>query len=487
MLPAGEQGVKREKDMTGNLSRFITAGAAAMLLAAPVVSQELPQTVSEVAHPDGTLPGEPEIALVQVAEGFHDPTNVTSAFDGSGRLFVTERVGRVRLVNGDGSVNEEPFVDLTNINPLGSIVQTGFVEQGLFAIAFHPDFKENGHFYLHYSSLPFNGDGMITRMTVDPESPDVVTRERAQETMKVILRIQQPYYNHNGGEILFGPDGYLYTGSGDGGWEGDVLNAGQDTSTLLGKVLRIDVDVPEDAVPHYAIPKGNPFRESVAEQEMTLFGITEEEFSRIAPRARPEIWHWGLRNPYQLAFDPETGDLWIADVGQNHWEMINWQPAGMAGLNFGWPLRGGTHCYPLTGPDTECALVGTLPVSEYPHEEPYPGGSTDLPTGCSVQGLGVARYGGMDGVFLAGDWCSGRLFGTAWDEEAGEWVMESILQTDLQFTGGGLDEDGTVLAVNCNCQYLADEGPLENPVGALWRVMAAADVPEGATTARTLQ
>jgi glucose/arabinose dehydrogenase len=473
--------------MPRSLQHYLLAATAAAFLATPAAAQELPRTPDQVALPDGTLPGDPKISLVQIADGFQDPTNVASAYDGTGRIFVTERVGRVRLVNKDGSVNEEPFVDLTNINPLGTIVQTGFVEQGLFSIAFHPDFKNNGHFYLHYSSLPFNGDGMITRITVDPESPDVVTPERAQETMKVILRIQQPYYNHNGGEILFGPDGYLYIGSGDGGWEGDVLNAGQDTSTLLGKVLRIDVDVPEDAVPHYAIPEENPFRQSVAERPMVLFGITEQEFSQIAPNARPEILHWGLRNPYQMAFDGETGDLWIADVGQNHWEMINWQPAGTAGLNFGWPLRGGTHCYPLTGPDTECALVGTLPVSEYPHEEPYPGGSTELPTGCSVQGLGVARYGGMDGVFLAGDWCSGRVFGTAWDSEAGKWVMASMLQTNLQFTGGGEDEDGTILAVNCNCFYLADEGPTENPVGALWRIVAADEVPEGATTARTIE
>lgn len=469
------------------ISRSLCTGVAALFLAVPAVAQQLPQSVDEVAHPDGGIPGDPQIALVEIAGGFNDPTNVTSAFDGSGRIFVTERAGTVRLVNADGSVNDQPFIDLTSVNPLGSIVQTGFVEQGLFAVAFHPDFAENGHVYLHYSSLPFNGDGMITRVTVDPDSPDVIDTDRIAETMKVIMRIPQPYYNHNGGEILFGPDGYLYIGSGDGGWEGDVLNAGQDTSTLLGKVLRIDVDVDENAIPHYAIPEDNPFRNSVAERPMSLFGITEEEFAQIAPNARPEIWHWGLRNPYQMAFDPQTDDLWIADVGQNHWEMINWQPAGQGGLNFGWPERGGTHCYPLTGPDTECALAGTLPVAEYPHEEPFPGGSTELPTGCSVQGFGVARYGGMDGVFLAGDWCSGRVFGTAWDQENGEWMMNSLLQTDLQFTGGGYDEDGTVLAVNCNCFYLADEGPLENPTGSLWRIVAQADVPQGATTARSLE
>ncbi|CAN5665639.1 PQQ-dependent sugar dehydrogenase [soil metagenome] len=464
----------------------LLAGAAVIGLAGAAAAQEIPAGKDQVAHPDGTLPGEPEIALVQVAEGFNDPVNVTSAYDGSGRLFVVERAGRIRIVNGEGEVNGEPFLDLTQVNPLGSIVQTQFVEQGLFSVAFHPDFAQNGYFYVHYSSLPFNGDGMIVRITADPDSPDVVSPEQVNDTLKVIMRVEQPYYNHNGGDIMFGPDGYLYITSGDGGWEGDVLQVGQDTSTLLGKILRIDVDVDEGELLPYRIPDDNPFRDMVAEREMVLFGITEEGFAQIRPEAKPEILHWGVRNPYKIAFDPETDDLWIADVGQNHWEMINWAPAGEVGLNYGWPTRGGTQCHPLTGPDDECELIGALPVSEYPHEEPYPGGSTELPTGCSVQGFGVARYGGMDGVFLAGDWCSGRVFGTGWDDEAGEWVMQELLQTDLQFTAGGRDEDGTILAVNCNCFYLADQGPDENPPGALWRIVPAGEVPDDAVVARTL-
>jgi glucose/arabinose dehydrogenase len=464
----------------------LLAGASALAIASVAAAQEHPQTVDEVAHPDGTLPGDPQIALVRVADGFNDPVNVTSAYDGTGRIFVVERVGRIRIVDQDGNVNDEPFLDLTQVNPLGNIVQHQFVEQGLYSVAFHPDFAENGHFYVHYASLPFNGDGMIVRITVDPDSPDVVSADQVNETMKVIMRIPQPYYNHNGGDIMFGPDGYLYITSGDGGWEGDVLQAGQDLSTWLGKILRIDVDVDEDELVPYRIPADNPFRDAVAEREMVLFGITEEGFAQIRPNAKPEIWHWGVRNPYKIAFDPENGDLWIADVGQNHWEMINWQPAGQGGLNFGWPERNGTWTHPLTGPDQRQDWPGTLNVSEYPHEEPWPGGSTDLPTGCSVMGLGVAYYAGMEGVFLTGDWCSGRVFGTGWDDEAGRWVMQELIQTDLQFTAGGTDEDGTILAVNCNCFYLADQGPLDNPPGSLWRIVAADEVPEGAETARTV-
>jgi glucose/arabinose dehydrogenase len=465
-------------------------GAALLALclpaAAPAVAQEGPGTVDQVAKPPGDIPGLPRIALVKVAEGFADPVGVSTAGDGSGRIFVVERTGRVRIVR-DGRIQEEPFLDLTAINPLGSDVQTGFVEQGLFSIAFHPDFERNGHFFVHYTSLPFNGDNVVVRFTVDPQSPDVVTAERANETARVILRVDQPWYNHNGGQIAFGPDGYLYVAIGDGGWEGDPLESGQDLGTMLGKILRLDVDAGGDRP--YGIPEGNPYAEASAERLMSLFGITEEEFSRIKVRSRPEIWAYGLRNPYQFSFDRENGDLFIADVGQNHWEEINWQPASSrGGENYGWSLRMGTHCFPMTGPDQDCPEFGVLPVAEYPHEVPYPGAEPlQDHFGCSAQGLGVANYGGMEHVYLVGDWCSGRVFGVAWNADMGRWQIDTLTQTSLQFTGGGYDEDGTVLAVNCVCFYLTDAGPEENPPGALWRVVAADEVPQGAELATTVQ
>jgi glucose/arabinose dehydrogenase len=462
------------------------AGACALAIASVAFAQEVPQTNDQVAEPGGTLPGNPEIALVKVADGFNDPVGVASAGDGSGRLFVVERVGRVRVVDGEGNVQEEPFLDLTNINPLGTDVQTGFVEQGLYSIAFHPNFSENGYFFVHYASLPFNGDGLIVRFQVDPASPDSLTPERTNETAKVILRIEQPYYNHNGGTIAFGPDGYLYITSGDGGWEGDPLEAGQNLSSRLGKILRVDVDV-EDENKGYDIPSDNPFLAAQKEQLMVLFGITEEGFSKIKTRALPEVWAYGLRNPYMIHFDPETGDLFISDVGQNHWEEINFQPAGSeGGENYGWAKRMGTHCHPLTGEDDlNCEPFGVLPAAQYPHQQPYP----DAPElqegwGCAVQGLGVARYGGMEGVYLVGDWCSGRVFGLGWD--GSEWQFQELRQTDLQFTAGNVSEDGMVYAVNCNCFYIGEQGPTENPPGALWRVMPTDEVPEGAETARTV-
>ncbi|MBF0306836.1 MAG: PQQ-dependent sugar dehydrogenase, partial [Alphaproteobacteria bacterium] len=171
---------------------------------------QAPRAPEQVARPGGRL-DIPQLALVKVADGFQDPTSVAAANDGSGRIFVTERVGRVRVVDKDGAVMKDPFLDLTKINPLGSDVQTGFVEQGLYSIVFDPRFRENGHFYVHYASLPFNGDNMVVRFTVDPASPNMVSAEQANRTAKVILRVEQPWYNHNGGQLAFGPkDGMLY-------------------------------------------------------------------------------------------------------------------------------------------------------------------------------------------------------------------------------------------------------------------------------------
>ncbi|MBL28062.1 MAG: hypothetical protein CMM50_11005 [Rhodospirillaceae bacterium] len=442
------------------------ACVATVLWASAAVAQQVPESADQVAQLGGTLPGNPDIELVKVVDGLHDPTDVTSAGDGSGRLFVTERVGRVKVVK-DGELLDKPFLDLTTMNPLGSFVQTQFMEQGLYSVAFHPDFAENGHFFVHYASLPFNGDGMIVRFTVSDDDPDVADPESA----KVVMQIDQPYYNHNGGEIGFGPDGYLYIGSGDGGWEGDPLEAGQDLSTWLGKILRIDVDT-EDGP--YTVPADNPFVEK--QQLMRLFGITEDVFADIHTRAKAEIWAYGLRNPYQFSFDRETGDLYIAEVGQNHWEEIDFQPASSeGGENYGWDFNMGTHCFPID--EESCPTVGTLPIAEYPHDE----------GGCSVIGFGVANYAGMNGVYLFGDWCTGRVWGTGWDQEAGRWQMQELAQASLNFTGGGYGDDGAVYAVNCDCFYTTDKGAMENPPGALWKIVAADSVPEGATTATQQQ
>lgn len=465
--------------------RIAIAGAVAALgCVAPTVAQQIPTSADQVARPGGAIPGAPKLALVKVADGFNDPVGVTAANDGSGRIFVVERVGRVRLVK-DGKVAPEPFLDLTNFNPLGSDVQTGFVEQGLWSIALHPKFKENGHVYVHYASLPFNGASMVVRFTVDPSSPDRITKEQLLKSAKVLMNIPQPYYNHYGGMITFGPDGMLYIGKGDGGWEGDPLNAGQDLTVLWAKILRINVDTPDDQP--YAIPPDNPFARADVPQLMSLFGITEKGFAANQIKSRPETWAYGLRNPYSFHFDRNSGDLFIADVGQNHWEEIDWQPAASkGGENYGWKFNQASHCHPLTGKDDQCPIVGVLPVAEYPHQEPYPGAEKlKSGWGCSAQGLGVANYAGMTKTYLVGDWCSGRLFAVAWDAQASKWAMQELLQTTLQFTAGNVDADGSVLALNCVCFYTDDKGPTANPTGALWRIVPADQVPAGAEVART--
>ncbi len=446
-------------------------------------AQQLPTSPSEVAQPGGTIPNAPKLALVKVADGFHDPVGVTAANDDSGRIFVVERVGRVRVVTKDNKVLPDPFLDLTNFNPLGSDVQTGFVEQGLWSIAFHPKFKENHYVFVHYASLPFNGASMVVRFTVDPASPDRITKEQLIKTAKVIMNVPQPYYNHYGGMIAFGPDGKLYIGRGDGGWEGDPLDAGQRLDVLWGKLLRIDVDTPDDKP--YDIPKDNPFAQADRPQLMSLFGIDEQGFAKNKIGSRPEIWAYGLRNPYMFHFDQKTGDLFIADVGQNHWEEIDWQPhTSKGGENYGWKHNQGSYCHPAMSADQKCPIVGVLPVAEYPHDQPFETGPKATNGGCSALGLGVANTGGLTETYLVGDWCSGRLFGVAWDGGAKKWQLHEFAQTQLQFTAGTVDKDGYVLAVNCYCFYTADKGPMNNPVGALWRVMPADKVPSGAELAK---
>jgi len=488
-IPADTTRTLRARRTTRLVRWYAVAVATAMTLlaGATAIAQHAPQASDDVARPGGNIPGIQPIALVKVADGFSDPTNVASANDGSGRLFVVERVGRVQIVDRDGTVLSEPFLDLTRINPLGTDVHTGFVEQGLYAIAFHPDFRQNGYFYVHYASLPFNGDGVIVRFQVDSSSPNVMTPERTNQTGKVLLRIPQPYYNHNGGQIAFGPDGYLYIGSGDGGWEGDPLMAGQDLATLLGKMLRIDVNTDDDDAVPYKIPPSNPFAQASDERLMQLFGISEADFATIRTTARKEIWAYGLRNPYEFSFDRRTGDLFISDVGQNHWEEIVYQPASSAGgENYGWNHMQGTWCHPMTGPNDECPTIGVLPAAEYPHQTPYPGAEPLTEGyGCSIQGLGVANYGGMRSVYLVGDWCTGRVFGLGWNGT--RWQLQELLHTNLQFTAGGVGEDGYVYAVNCNCFYTADRGATGNPTGALWRVVPASEVRPGQETAMTRQ
>ncbi|MGC6459686.1 MAG: PQQ-dependent sugar dehydrogenase [Akkermansiaceae bacterium] len=442
-------------------ARSAVLGAALSLF--PAMAQEassVPTKKEDVAQPGRTkLPKPVKIAMVKVAGDLIDPINVTSAGDGSGRLFICERHGVVRVFK-DGKILKRPFLDISDTTV------SSFLEQGLYDIEFHPKFKENGKFYVHYSDMWFNGDSFIVEYQVNKNNPD----KADPKTARVVMQIEQPYANHNGGELVFGPDGYLYIGSGDGGWEGDVLGAGQDLSTLLAKVLRIDVDTstPDRA---YGIPKDNPF--VTPRTLMVLFGVSEEAFAKIHPNARPEIWAYGIRNPWKMHFDGKTGDLYIADVGQNHWEEINFQPASSpGGENYGWKFMCGTQPFPASLKNAP--QVGILPIGEYTHAG----------EGICVTGLGVYRgkkYPSLDGTYFVADWGSGKIWGMQ-HTKGGKWAMEELLNCSLMPSGSGAGEDGTIYMTTAHANYGGPVKPADNTRGALWMMVEADKIPEGAET-----
>jgi glucose/arabinose dehydrogenase/plastocyanin len=416
----------------------------------------------QVAQPGGSLPGDPAIELVQVADGLIDPLNVAAPDDGTGRLFIVERVGTIRVLEEDGTLREEPFLDLQGT------VKTSFLEQGLLGLAFAPDFAESGEFYVYYTDERTNGNQRIVRYTADGE-PQMADPESAELVLEIP---EDPYRNHNGGNLEFGPDGYLYWSTGDGGLAGDPFENAQDFSNLYGIIGRIDVSQ-EARTPaqSYATPEDNPFAQSSRVQ------LNVEDAANYHPDARPEIWAYGLRNPWQFSFDPANGDLYIADVGQGAWEEINHQPTDAGGgQNYGWDFLEASHCYPaVEGDDCPRQQVGVLPVAEYSHDE----------GDCSITGLGVHRgeaSAALDGMYFASDFCSGRVWGLARDE-TDTWQFDELMDTTLLASGGGNDTDGNVYLVACGCAFGADYDPYADPSGTVWRIVSADEVTEGAITA----
>lgn len=414
----------------------------------------------QIAQPGGDLPGEPDVQLVQVAGGLVDPINVAAPKDDSGRLFVVERVGTIRIVQ-DGELLDEPFLDISNL------VKTDFLEQGLLGLAFHPDYANNGRFFVFYSEYTTNGNHMLVEYAVSDEDPNVADPDSG----RVLLSLVDPFFNHNGGTIVFGPDGYLYVTIGDGGMAGDPLDNSQDLSSLFGKILRLDVD--SDQMP-YGIPEDNPFADAGVWQANVANGPAQTGDYR--PDARAEIYMYGLRNAWQFSFDSETGDMYIADVGQVAWEEINFKAADEpGGQNYGWDIMESAHCYP---PDEneDCDFFGVMPVAEYAHDDNG---------GCSITGIGVYRGGGetdLEGVYFSSDFCTGRLWGLAQDE-AGTWQFEELMDTELAVTGSGQGANGELYLTSCSCMFGRDYDPYADPQGAVWQVMPSSEVPEGAETA----
>jgi glucose/arabinose dehydrogenase/plastocyanin len=439
-------------------------GAGGSLFSA--IAQDATPAASDVAPatPGGTLPGDPSIQLVQVATELADPVNVTHAGDGSGRTFVVERIGRVRIVDQDQNLVETPFLDIQNS------VKTDFLEQGLLGLAFHPNYRDNGLFYVYYSDYATNGNLHIVQYNVSADDPNVADPESA----KLVLSIPgDPFVNHNGGTIAFGPDGYLYFAIGDGGLAGDPYDNAQNIRNYFGKIHRIDVtDAGQSA---YQIPEDNPFAQG---SQVAPNAFAVEDPANYHPGAQAEIWGYGLRNPWRFSFDQQTGDLYLPDVGQNAVEEINFQEAGTpGGQNYGWDWLEGSHCYPETVTDCARGQVGVLPVAEYDHSQ----------GDCSITGLGVNRSeesAELDGMYFASDFCSGRIWGLERDD-AGAWMFQELLDTELLVTGGGNDEAGAVYLTSCNCEFDRAYNPLADSHGILWRVVQSDQVPEGAVTVDT--
>jgi len=366
---------------------------------------------TDPASPD---PGEPvEIVLEPVVAGLSGAVYLTAPPGDGDRLFVVRRGGLVTIVES-GAALPTPFLDLR-----GAVTSTGG-EQGLLSLAFHPQYATNGRVYASYTNT--DGDTRVVRYTVsaDPDQIDPATAD-------TVLAVDQPYTNHNGGLVTFGPDGHLYVGLGDGGSGGDPQNHGQTLSTLLGSILRIDVDGGSP----YAIPADNP-----------LVGQTG---------ARAEVWAYGLRNPWRFSFDRANGDLYVADVGQNAIEEVNFEAAPSAGgRNYGWRIMEGSACF---NPASGCSTGGlTLPVHEYAHAE-----------GCSITGGYVYRGAaapGLQGRYFFGDFCSGwiRSFAVVAGVALGVQDHTDALGTVPQLASFGEDGVGELYVVSL--------------AGSVWRLTA---------------
>ena len=347
------------------------------------VPTEISSTDTPLPPPNAsTFPDPNAYSWQPFVSGLQRPVDLQA--DGSGRLFVIEKVGRIRTIQ-NGQLLLTPFLDITDrVNNSGN-------EMGLLGLAFHPAYSQNGFLYVNYTGR--GGNTFISRFNASGDNAD-------PNSEKILLTVDQPFPNHNGGVLAFGPDGYLYAGLGDGGLGGDPFGNAQSLSTLLGKILRIDINNGDP----YAVPADNPFGN--------------------------EIWAYGLRNPWRMSFDSMTGDLYIADVGQGTWEEIDYLPAGSpGGTNFGWDFREGAHDYEGTAPS---GLVD--PVAEYSHAE----------GGCSVTG-GYVYRGAMtewNGIYLYGDYCTGFIWGLIRSNDG--WQKQLLFDVDITITSFGQDEAGEI-------------------------------------------
>jgi glucose/arabinose dehydrogenase len=358
------------------------------------------------------------ITTAQITGGLTDPVGVTHAGDGSGRLFIVEQHGRIRIWNGS-QLLATPFLDISSLVGPCPAPPSGCGERGLLGLAFHPDYETNGFFYVYYTRGD-DGDIVVARFQVSAD-PNVANANSA----KVVLTIEHSNNAfHNGGQIAFGPDGYLYIATGDAGGGGDPVANGQNLDVLLGKVLRIDVDFddfPADPGRNYAIPGDNPFAGAVPGAD--------------------EIWAYGLRNPWRFSFDRLTADLYIGDVGQVDWEEIDFQPAGSGGgENYGWDCREGAHDYAGSVTSGCSSITSVDPVLEYSHWENSPAPCSSVTGGFVFRNL--PRHA-MYGDYFFGDFCSGRIWRGV-PSGGGAWTRTDVFDTTFSISSFGEGETGRI-------------------------------------------
>jgi len=361
----------------------------------PTITNTQPVTPAVVTHV-------PKVQPLLYAQGLTRPTAIASLPSTTDkRLFVTEAAGQVRVITPDAQLANAPLLDIRS-----RVLDNG-QEMGLLGLAFHPKFASNSYMYVDYVNK--SQETIIARYTVDQK-----TFSADPATEKILLKIKQPYVNHNGGALVFGPNGYLYIGMGDGGSAGDPENRAQNRQEFLGKILRIDVDHGDP----YSIPKDNPFAEGKG--------------------GKPEIWALGLRNPWRISFDSKTGDMYIADVGQDKYEEVDFEKTGTAGgQNYGWRCKEGLHDF-NTSSCTASAIL-TDPAFEYTHDE----------NRCSITGGYVYRgskYPSLAGKYFYADYCSGQLYYA--EQVGGKWQQTLAASTQFGVSTFGQAADGEL--------YLAD-------------------------------
>jgi len=362
-----------------------------------------------------------ELKVMKLVEGLHKPIYLTAPENSSDTLFIVEQHGVVqRLINGEVATSA-----LLNIRNRVHQPKMPGDERGLLGFALHPQFSKNGRIFVNYVNK--KDSTVIAEYKVDPK-----TRIADEKKEKIILKFQQPYSNHNGGQLAFGPDGFLYIAVGDGGYAGDPHENGQNIETIFGTILRIDID----GKTPYEIPVDNPF-------------LNEK-------KAKGEIYWYGLRNAWRFSFDANTGDLYIGDVGQSSWEEIDYLPAKSPGANFGWNKMEGAHCYP---PGEDCEKDGlVLPIFEYPNNANFMktliGWDQNDAQGCSVTGGYVYRGSQIPelyGHYIFGDYCTGKVWSfivkNGISQNFAEWKING-LEKDLYLSSFGEDGKGELYIVN---------------------------------------